>query len=184
MARLMQRQGFHGTGLNRVLADSSAPKGSLYFHFPGGKEQLAVEALRTAGDQLREGIEETLADAASPAEAVRLLARRMAVGLERSSFTDGCPVATTALEVSSSSEAIRDASGQALASWQEAIAARMRAFGWSETDSASFAVTVLAGLEGGLLLSRVRRDVTPLVTVGDHLARLAETIHRPGSSGT
>ncbi|HEY8491429.1 MAG TPA: helix-turn-helix domain-containing protein, partial [Dehalococcoidia bacterium] len=53
MSRLMQRQGFHATGLNQVLAESGAPKGSLYFHFPGGKEQLAAEAVQASGDRLR-----------------------------------------------------------------------------------------------------------------------------------
>lgn len=175
----MQRQGFHATGLNQVLAESGAPKGSLYFHFPGGKEQLAAEAVQASGDRLRASIEAALAGAASPEDAVRRLARGMAAGLARSSYAEGCPVATVALEASSSSDAIRTASHAAFSSWEAAIAARLREFGWPEEEARPFSVVVLAALEGGMLLARAGRDVSPLMEVGEHLARLAADRARP-----
>ena len=49
-ARLFRRQGFHGTGLQQVLEASGAPRGSLYFHFPGGKEEIGETALTIAGE--------------------------------------------------------------------------------------------------------------------------------------
>ncbi len=74
-AGLFRAQGYHATGLNQVLAEGGLPKGSLYFHFPGGKEQLAVESLQRAGDELRAGIAETLASTPEPAAALdRILA--------------------------------------------------------------------------------------------------------------
>src|SRR5690242_14581980 len=88
-ATLFRTQGYHATGLNQVLAEGGAPKGSLYFHFPGGKEQLAVESLQlSAGefcDQLRH--------AGSLDEALELLGEQLVA----SDFRAGCPIATVAL---------------------------------------------------------------------------------------
>jgi len=49
-ARLLQHRGYHGTALSDILAASAAPRGSLYFHFPGGKDQLVIEATRAAAE--------------------------------------------------------------------------------------------------------------------------------------
>ena len=51
-ARMLQHRGYHGTALSDILEASGAPRGSLYFHFPGGKDQLAIEATRAAVDRL------------------------------------------------------------------------------------------------------------------------------------
>src|SRR5260370_25634346 len=65
-AGLFRSQGYASTGLSQVLAEGGAPKGVLYFHFPGGKEQLAAEAVALAGRQLCEMITAVLAAAPDP----------------------------------------------------------------------------------------------------------------------
>ena len=60
-AGLFRAQGYHATGLNQVLAEGGLPKGSLYFHFPGGKDQLVVEATRAAVEETTAALRETLA---------------------------------------------------------------------------------------------------------------------------
>ena len=52
---LLRRQGYAATGLNEIVARSGAPRGSLYFHFPGGKQELALAAMERTGEQLRGG---------------------------------------------------------------------------------------------------------------------------------
>jgi len=47
--RLFRKQGYASTGLQQILADSGAPKGSLYHYFPGGKESLGEAAVAMAG---------------------------------------------------------------------------------------------------------------------------------------
>lgn len=173
MGRLMQRQGYHATGLNQVVAESGSPKGSMYFHFPGGKEQLAAEAIHVSGERLRAMIEAVAAAASNPEELVLTLARGMAAGLAHSGYTDGCPIATVALEASPTSEAIRTSSDGVFKSWEAAIAARLQEFGWPEAEAKSFSVATLAALEGGLLLARTAQDAGPLLEAGEHLARLA-----------
>ena len=170
----MQRQGYHATGLNQLLAESGAPKGSLYFHFPAGKEQLATEAIADSAQRFRAAIEAAIGAAASPGDVARLLTRAMAVGLERSAFQEGCPVATVALETSATSEPIRSACEAAFRSWEEVLAARFEEFGWPPDAAQSFAEVLLAALEGGLLLARTARDDSPLRTVGELMARFAD----------
>ena len=96
---LLQRQGYHGTGLNELLERSEAPRGSLYHYFPGGKEQIGAEAIARAGEQVAAAIAHLLRAKPSVADAVEALAGLLAAGLEASAFERGCPVATTALEV-------------------------------------------------------------------------------------
>ena len=106
-ATLLQRQGFHGTGLLDIVKESGAPRGSLYFHFPDGKEALACAALEGAGSRYRELIEALVAAAPHPGDAVYAVCEFLGQSLEASKFTEGCPLATVGLEASSTSEAER-----------------------------------------------------------------------------
>lgn len=163
-AALFRSQGYHATGLNQVLAEGGAPKGSLYFHFPGGKEQLAVESLRLSGGELCEQLKQ----ARSLDEVVELLAKR----LVESDFQDGCPIATVALDAANESEQIRQACDSAYVSWERVIADHLEQQGI--TDSAALATTILATIEGALLLARTRKDLAPLHRAGEHLKLLVQ----------
>ena len=74
MARLMQRQGFAATGLQQILRESGAPKGSLYHHFPGGKEQLAAEAVTLSGRRVAQAIDAMLDNITDPGEVTSAIA--------------------------------------------------------------------------------------------------------------
>ncbi|ALG06079.1 TetR/AcrR family transcriptional regulator [Kibdelosporangium phytohabitans] len=161
-ATLFRTQGYHATGLNQVLAEGGAPKGSLYFHFPGGKEQLAVESLQLSGGELCE----QLKLAASLDDVIDLLA----TALVESGFRDGCPITTVALDAAGESEQIREACDTAYLSWEGVIADHLERQGVAEPKA--LATTVLATIEGALILARTRKDVTPLRQAGDHLKLL------------
>src|SRR5918995_6164693 len=83
-ALLLRQRGYHGTSLSDILSESGAPRGSLYFHFPGGKDQLVIEATRAAVEETTAALRETLAEASSPARGVRAFAEAVA-GLGRES---------------------------------------------------------------------------------------------------
>jgi TetR/AcrR family transcriptional repressor of lmrAB and yxaGH operons len=169
-ADLFRAQGYHATGLNQVLAEGGLPKGSLYFHFPGGKEQLAVESLQRAGEQLCAAITEVLEGTAEPAAALDRILGLLGEHLVATDFREGCPVATVALDAAAQSEPIRVACAGVYDSWERLVAQHLRAAG---VDGADGVATVLvAAVEGALLLARTRRDVTPLQTVGTHLRAL------------
>jgi TetR/AcrR family transcriptional repressor of lmrAB and yxaGH operons len=163
---LLQRQGLNGTGLLQVLAESGAPRGSLYFHFPGGKEQLALEALATARDRIGEWIGRGLDAHDSPAGVISGLFERYARRLEGTDFRFGCPVAAVTLEGATGSEALRAACAGALEAWSDVLASRL-------DGDRDLAELVLATLEGALVVARARRSGEPLRAAGRRLSRLA-----------
>src|SRR5947209_13630337 len=90
-AKLFRQQGYHGTALHDILAASGAPRGSLYFHFPRGKEEIAEGAV-ALGDQAVRAFIVQVADASRSAETFVInLAGGMAANLEASDFREGCP---------------------------------------------------------------------------------------------
>src|SRR5580704_5848009 len=87
--RLLRRQGYAATGVNEIVAASGAPRGSLYLHFPGGKEELAVAAITRAGEELTHAIEAILASGETLGEALASLLDALAAGLAASDYADG-----------------------------------------------------------------------------------------------
>lgn len=166
---LLQRQGYHGTGLNELLERSEAPRGSLYHYFPGGKEQIGAEAIARAGDQVAAAIAHLLRAKPSAAEAVEALAGLLAAGLEASEFERGCPVATTALEVTPRSEPIRAAVKDSFDRWLTPLRERLEATGFDAAEAARRADLTIAALEGALVLARARQNADVLREAGRQL---------------
>jgi TetR/AcrR family transcriptional regulator, lmrAB and yxaGH operons repressor len=171
-AILFRRQGYDGTGVNEILERSGAPRGSFYFHFPGGKEELAVEAVRAAGSGIGSGITTILDSAEDVGEGIARVVEFLADDLERSGFRGGCPIAAVTLDAAGASERVREACAASFETWQDAIAARLRRAGWSAAAAQDEAVVTLAAFEGGLVVSRARRDVEPLRVLARRLRRL------------
>lgn len=171
-AELFHTQGYHATGLNQLVAAGGAPKGSLYFHFPGGKEQLAAEALRLSGGNFRAMITQIAAAAPNAAAAVGAVIDGLIEVQLASEFQRGCPLATVALDASS--EPIREACADGYASWLEGLTEYFVSQRFSAAKAADLAIIVLASVEGGLLLARTRRDVAPLRAVSAHLRATIE----------
>ncbi|RKT54287.1 TetR/AcrR family transcriptional regulator [Saccharothrix australiensis] len=171
-AMLLQRQGYEGTSIKRISAEARVTQGSVYHFFPGGKEQLAVEALRHGAEEFTELLRAGLDSAEDPAEAVAACAVRLADTLRVSSWTDGCPVAATALETIGASPDIQRASAQALRQWQELLAAKLTTGGVPDAAARALACTIISTLEGAELICRVSADAAALHTAAVHLAQL------------
>ncbi|TVT57842.1 TetR/AcrR family transcriptional regulator [Amycolatopsis rhizosphaerae] len=170
-ADLFHQQGYHATGLNQLVSAGGAPKGSLYFHFPGGKEQLAAEAVTVAAERLNERLKTLLAEAPDPGTAIERVVTALAEGLAASGFQRGCPIALVAMDAGATSEPIRGASCGGYASWQQTIAEYLEDRGTEAAQAEALSVIALSAIEGALLLARLNRDLAPLHTVGAHLRR-------------
>lgn len=172
-ADLLRRHGYHGTGLKDILAESGTPRGSLYYYFPGGKEQLTLEAMLRGIDEVT-GILEELMATGDPAGAVRAYAEATAERLEASDFAFGCPVAPIVLDLVGEPVALASACRRALTDWQRALREGFAAAGIAEARSTSLAVTVVSSLEGALILARAQRSTEPMLTVAGELTTLIE----------
>ena len=107
--RLFRQKGYAATGLTEILTRSGAPKGSLYHHFPGGKEAIGAAAVQLAGEAVTRTLEDLLARTASGEEFVAAYGALLSRSVAASEFRDGCPLATTLLETAPDSSIIRAA---------------------------------------------------------------------------
>jgi TetR/AcrR family transcriptional repressor of lmrAB and yxaGH operons len=161
-AKLFRQQGYHGTALHDILAAGGSPRGSLYFHFPKGKEEIGEAALTIAGEAVRQALAHAAETSENAETFVTRIARGMAADLEKSAYREGCPIATTALETSAQSEALGAATRTAFRKWEDEIKRGLERFGISAEQADPLATTVLSQLEGALLLARTYRSLEPM----------------------
>jgi TetR/AcrR family transcriptional repressor of lmrAB and yxaGH operons len=169
---LLETQGYHATGLNEIIQKSGAPKGSLYYYFPQGKEALAAEAIQHAGRIITERIRTSLDAVADPAEAIRGFIYNLTHHVVASGYQAGGPVTTVALESATTNERINAACREVYAEWEAAFAAKLEQSGFEPQRAARLATLIIATLEGGIILSRTEHSPTPLENVAEELALL------------
>ncbi|MCX5387476.1 TetR/AcrR family transcriptional regulator [Streptomyces sp. NBC_00083] len=177
-SRLMQRQGYDGTGIKQIATDAEATLGSVYHFFPGGKQELAIAAIHRGDLDFVEVLTAAFDDEDDPAEAIVLLTRRLAEGLRASDWRDGCPITTTALGASERLPDIRAAAAEAFTRWHTVVFDRLRGAAFSDEDAHALAHTVISTLEGAELTSQVSRSSEPLEVSGRHLGRLIESFRQ------
>jgi TetR/AcrR family transcriptional repressor of lmrAB and yxaGH operons len=175
--RLLWNQGYSATGMNQIIAESETPRGSVYFHFPGGKESLAIEALREAGRAMTDLMRTTLEKTGDVAGMLHAHVEYFARSMERSNWQRGCPIATVTLEAAALSEPIRRVCEEAFADWTGLMSDRLVQAGVEPERARELATIVLSAVEGALVLCRAQRDTKPLELVADSMAGLlaAET---------
>ncbi|MDR4532266.1 TetR/AcrR family transcriptional regulator [Glutamicibacter sp. PS] len=174
MLELIQIQGYSGSGLNAVIERAAAPRGSVYFHFPDGKEGLGVAAVELASRQFEELIKQAADAAGSAAEAVRMAIDTLATIVSESGFQLGCPVSVVTLEMGADSERLRQACARAFESWIEPTAALLEANGVSRGEARSLATVIVSMTEGAVIVARALQDTQPLVAAADSVAGLIE----------
>lgn len=168
-AQLLHEKGYEGTSLKEIIARSGAPRGSLYYHFPGGKDELVCEATRHGVEYVSAFLRECFAPDADPIEAVRSYAGEAGRELAESGYILGCPVAPIVLDGIQSAE-IGDICRDAMVTWQTIIAERLRLAGLEDERAMSFSGLLVSAVEGALLVARALRERTPLDRVGSELA--------------
>ncbi|MFF8959222.1 TetR/AcrR family transcriptional regulator [Streptomyces sp. NPDC014894] len=177
-AGLLQRQGYESTSVKAIAGAAKASPSSVYHFFPGGKQELAIEAMRHGAAEFGELLAEGLSRSPDPAEAAAACALLLADTLRESEWTDGCPVAVTALETVGRVPGLQEAATEALTRWQDLVAAKLQGSGIDPAAARSLAGTVISMLEGAELLSRVTGDDTPLRDAAVHLEQLVRASPR------
>jgi AcrR family transcriptional regulator len=179
---LYRRRGMTGTGFSEVLDAAGATRGAIYHHFPGGKEELTVAVVETHSREVRDFLRFVL-EKHPPGEAIRTLCNRYADSLVRSQMTFGCPIAPAVIEAALTSDVIAKASVEAFESWLALLTAALQERKVPSVRARQLAQTIVAAIEGALILCRAQRDSGPLRDVGAELGRvLDEVVERASSS--
>jgi AcrR family transcriptional regulator len=165
-AELFRRQGYTGTGVKQIAATASAPFGSLYHFFPGGKEQLGAEVIRSSGALYLQLFQTIALQAPDAATAVADFFSGAARTLRETDYADACPIATVALEVASTNEPLRRATADVFETWIDAAAAYFAAAGITADAARALAFSILSLLEGAFVFSRAMRSTGPLEAAG------------------
>jgi AcrR family transcriptional regulator len=165
-AELFRRQGYTGTGLKQIVAEASAPFGSLYHFFPGGKEQLGEEVIRWSGDMYLELFVTVTAGAPDVATAVADFFAGAAETLRETDYADACPIATVALEVASTNEPLREATADVFEKWFRAATAYFAHAGIPTARARELAIEMLCAMEGAFVFCRATRSTEALEVAG------------------
>jgi len=164
--RLFREQGYASTGLQQILSESGAPKGSLYHYFPGGKESLGEAAVDLAGGLIAEMLGELAAKYPRDARAfVQAYCKTMAAWMRESGFQSGCPIATTLLETVPQSPTMTRAGVEVLETWEDVIASVFVGSGLPKRQAREKAQFLIAAMEGALILARVRKSARPILAI-------------------
>jgi AcrR family transcriptional regulator len=169
---LFMQQGYAATGLKAIAEAGEATTGSLYHFFPGGKAELAAATLRHSGQAYEDLVAAIWDSAPDLLSAVEACFDGAAEVLRQTDYVDACPIATVALEVASSDEDLRLVTADVFASWHRAVVQRLQAHGLPPGQGDEQATVLVAGLEGGFLLSRVAKDASKMETIGRAMVQL------------
>lgn len=165
-AELFRRQGYAGTGLKQITTQAPAPFGSLYHFWPGGKEELAAEVIRTGGDFFL-ALYRAIVDAAPDLlTGVRDFFTGAGETVSATDYQDACPIATVAGEIASTHEPLRAASADVFELWLGALTDDLVAVGVSRARARDLSLSILALLEGAFLLCRTLRSTEPMTAAG------------------
>lgn len=172
-AEVLRERGAAGVTIDEVLARSGAPRGSVYYHFPEGRNQILTEALQYASDLVSDVID------AAAAKGGMYLVRRFVTFWEdllvESDFTAGCPVVAAAIGSADEEPQLTTVAGSIFSRWRDALTRAFVSDGFDEPCAASLAITCIASLEGAVVLCRSTRSVDPLHEVADQLEFLIKS---------
>jgi AcrR family transcriptional regulator len=167
---LFRRQGYMGTGIKQIIEEAGAPFGSLYHFFPGGKTELGAETIRRSGFLYGLLFPEYVGPDVDLVDGIRAFFAGAAQTLVETEYADACPIATVALEVSSTNEELREACADVFSAWIEGGIARFAAEGLAPERARALVIQMLAALEGAFVLSRALRTTEPVETAGEAVA--------------
>lgn len=165
-------KGYNATGISEILKQSNAPKGSLYYHFPQGKEQLADEALQLSAEKIFVDIEESLNKFDDPIRGFQDHLYCIAKKIEQDMFAPNISISLMALETYSFSERLRQRCEEIFGQIQQIYVNRLIKSGMQEETAKFFAMTMVILTEGAITLCLTHKSVQPLSDLADKIVKL------------
>jgi AcrR family transcriptional regulator len=180
-ADLLGRRGLNATSIRETAKHAGAPLGSTYHYFPDGKDQLAAEAVRYAGDRVAAGLRGALRQGPVAGLGAYLdLWRGVVVDGD---YRVGCPVLAVAVEEADGPTTALRAAADAFATWQGLLADSLREHGTPSGQAAQLAALAVAAVEGAVAMCRAQRTTAALDAVGAQLNTLLRAATGEGTAG-
>ncbi|SNT49076.1 DNA-binding transcriptional regulator, AcrR family [Asanoa hainanensis] len=172
--QLIRQRGYEATAFSDVLALSEAPRGSVYFHFPGGKAQLAMAAAEAHAHDQVVVIDQAAEQARSAGELVERYLGLARDGMVASDYARGCGIAPLVVDGAARDSAeMGETSRRAFAQMIDRLAFHFIVLGLDQPEARVLADAVIAGVEGALVTARALRSPTPFDAVRAALVSLA-----------
>lgn len=168
----LAEKGLQRTSFSEVLQASGAPRGSLYHHFPGGKDELVLAALDLAGDLAMRTLGRSSVQPRPATEVARAFTDLWRSILSRSDFAAGCAV--LAVTVAANSPVLLERAANVFRNWRSRLAALLAEGGVPEERARALAATLIAACEGAAVLSRAERSFAPFDLVAAELTAAIE----------
>ncbi|UFS98150.1 TetR/AcrR family transcriptional regulator [Nocardia huaxiensis] len=177
-ADMIRRRGLNATSVRELAKHAAAPLGSTYHYFPGGKQQLAAEAITYTGDHVAALLADYLR--AGPLDGLRSFLTLWRKVVESSDFRAGCPVLAVAVEdLPDSESAPHQAAAAAFHQWTELLTASLREHGAPAGTAEATATLIVAAVEGAIAMCRAEHSTTPM----DRVAGQLESLVRAATTG-
>jgi TetR/AcrR family transcriptional repressor of lmrAB and yxaGH operons len=162
-AKLFQLQGYSASGVNEIIRESSSPRGSFYYYFPDGKEQLAEETVRLTGGEIKELLAASFANASSFADGVDGICAGIAQWFAASAYTKGCPITSVHLEQSPQNPRLTAVCSEVFANWVGVVEkhAHQQIPDIDAARANELAQALILSLEGAWILSRASQSKQP-----------------------
>lgn len=161
--------GYHATGLNSILKRSESPKGSLYYYFPNGKEELALEAIEVVKNSVREEIRENLFKTKDPIEGIEKVILNVSDIINREEIVKGVTVSLLALEASQTNEILREACAETFKEWESLYEERLKELNISIEDAKNLSKIIQIMIEGAIVMALTKKDNSSLILVKDNI---------------
>lgn len=172
---LIEQQGYHATGLNQIVRESAAPKGSLYHYFPDGKEEIAASAIADVSEKIVERLREQLSAIDDPAEAIRHVVLQIAQRVESMGCQRGAQTASVVLETAHRSERLRIVAMEAYDQRREVCRVKLISSGFDVEAASQLSSLIISAIEGAIILSRAYQSIEPLHHTAELLFRLIKS---------
>jgi TetR/AcrR family transcriptional repressor of lmrAB and yxaGH operons len=177
--QLIRERGLGATAFSDVLTRSGAPRGSVYFHFPGGKAQLATEAAEAHAHEQVEIIDRAAAETRSAAQLIERYLDLGRAGMVASDYARGCGIAPLVTEgAAQESAALGETSRRAFSELTDRLAFHFVAFGVDRAAARVLAEATIAGVEGAMITARALRSPAPYDSVRAVLVSHAANVTR------
>ncbi|WP_462413437.1 TetR/AcrR family transcriptional regulator [Neobacillus sp. Marseille-QA0830] len=169
---LFRKQGYHATSLSQITELSDAPRGSVYYYFPGGKEELAKEAIQQTGIRIKHQIHESLSLFEDTALGVNHWIKRIAEKLEQKGESVTVSLVAMSSEVWSSSETLRQTCQEVYGEWEQLYVEKLVCSGYPPEEARRLATAIQSWIEGAYTLSLTKQSTEPLHIVGEQVFKI------------